>query len=135
MAAGKQATAAAAGQAHGLSPVQNAEFQDLFQTPSEEEIQQARADLAELGLSFESEADPPNNVRNSTYILPSHTETFLVPGRLSYLRWLCGVRKCIMVILLRFHLSLKSSWGVHKAMSCQSLLVLSQSSGPCSYQR
>lgn len=51
--------------AQGAEALQNADFQDLFETPSEEEIEQAKADLAELGLSFESDNEVAEDVRFS----------------------------------------------------------------------
>ena len=131
MAAGKQATAAAAGQAHGLSPVQNAEFQDLFQTPSEEEIQQARADLAELGLSFESEADPPNNVWNSK--ASPHTQRHSLYLDVSHTSDDCAVH--VNALLSFFYVSEELCGRSQSHELPKSACTIPQSRGPCSYER
>lgn len=45
--------------------MQDADFQDLFHNPTQEEIEKAKADLAELGLSFESDSETSDSVRSA----------------------------------------------------------------------
>ena len=45
-----------------LAEFRDADLQELFEGPTDEEIAQARTDLAELGLTFESDMDSQSSV-------------------------------------------------------------------------